>query len=98
MPKDYLVQAIVRTCDISGDEITTETIVPLDRRVSRAANIPAFHFDALWRILNHPTNIPLVAKTYGGGALKVEPRALEQLPIPADLIEHSELPVPNTLC
>jgi hypothetical protein len=55
----------------------------------------------LWRILNHQNvlaNIPLVAKTYGGGALKVEPRALEQLPIPADLIEHSELPVPNTLC
>jgi len=84
MPKDHLGQAIIRLCDISGDEITTETIAALDARQSRAANIPAFHFDALWRILNHPTNTPLVAKTYGGGALKVEPRALEQLPIPAD--------------
>jgi adenine-specific DNA-methyltransferase len=32
IPKDYLVQAIVRTRDISGDEITTETIATLDRR------------------------------------------------------------------
>jgi adenine-specific DNA-methyltransferase len=59
------------------------------------------HVDTLWHILNHPNvlaNIPLVAKTYGSGALKVEPRALEQLPIPADLIEDSGLPVPNMLC
>jgi len=43
MPKDYLIQAIIRMRDISGDEITTETIAALDCRASRAANIPAFH-------------------------------------------------------
>ena len=181
IPEDYLVPAIVRTRDISGDEITTETIAALDRRGrptsllsihpnahlpppilaylrsgerqglpqrpliaqrkpwyktetrtpppllfaylgrrrprfirNRAGVVPSSSFlcvypnfsyenyiDTLWHILNHPNvlaNIPLVAKTYGGGALKVEPRALEQLPIPAGLIEQSELPVPNTLC
>lgn len=34
-------------------------------------------------------NLPLVGKSYGGGAVKVEPRALERLPVPrAVLAEH----------
>lgn len=39
----------------------------------------------LWRALNHPAtlaNLPYVAKSYGGGALKVEPRGLDALQIP----------------
>lgn len=41
--------------------------------------------DQLWELLRHPaviSNLHLVGKTYGSGAIKVEPRALEKLPIP----------------
>jgi hypothetical protein len=40
----------------------------------------------LWRVLSHPdtvANLSLVGKSYGSGAIKVEPRALERLPLPA---------------
>jgi len=40
----------------------------------------------LWQALRHPdtaANLSLVGKSYGSGAIKVEPRALERLPIPA---------------
>jgi hypothetical protein len=38
----------------------------------------------LWEILRHPetiANLSLVDKSYGSGAIKVEPRALERLPL-----------------
>lgn len=41
--------------------------------------------ESLWRLLNEPetlTGLALVGKTYGSGAIKVEPRALERLPLP----------------
>ena len=41
--------------------------------------------ERLWRALQHPdtiSNLALVGKSYGSGAIKVEPRALEKLPIP----------------
>ena len=44
--------------------------------------------DSLWRVLNAPEtirNLRLVGKSYGGGAIKVEPRNLERLPIPDHL-------------
>ena len=44
--------------------------------------------DSLWQVLNAPEtiqNLRLVGKSYGGGAIKVEPRNLERLPIPDDL-------------
>jgi hypothetical protein len=43
----------------------------------------------LWQLLNHPEtleNLALVSKSYGGGALKAEPRALERLPLPSHLL------------
>jgi len=48
----------------------------------------------LWRILSDAettANLPLVGKSYGGGAVKVEPRALEQLPLPAGLLRKYPL-------
>ena len=45
--------------------------------------------EQVWKILSHPdtaANLRLVAKSYGGGAIKVEPRALERLPIPTSAI------------
>jgi len=45
--------------------------------------------EKLWHLLNDPAviaNLSLVGKSYGDGALKVEPRALERLPIPDNLI------------
>jgi hypothetical protein len=48
----------------------------------------------LWRLLRHPMtleNLALVGKSYGSGAIKVEPRALEALPIPLEALEDSGL-------
>lgn len=42
--------------------------------------------ELLWRALNHPStleNLRFVGKSYGDGAIKVEPRNLEELIIPA---------------
>lgn len=50
--------------------------------------------DKLFKVLSHPltlANLPLVGKSYGAGAVKVEPRALEKLPIPADVLSEAEL-------
>lgn len=43
------------------------------------------HAERIWAILKRPdtlNNLSRNAKTYGNGAMKVEPRALENLPIP----------------
>ena len=42
------------------------------------------YVERLWQTLQHPetiSNLSLVGKSYGGGAIKVEPRSLEKLPI-----------------
>ena len=47
--------------------------------------------ERLWAILRHPEtirNLTLVGKSYGSGAIKVEPRALERLPIPKTVIQE----------
>lgn len=52
--------------------------------------------DRLWKILNHPdttANLALIGKSYGDGAIKVEPRALEKLPIPEAIVEQSGMQV-----
>jgi len=54
-----------------------------------------FWVDALWQVLRHPAtnaNLALVAKSYGNGALKVEPRALENLPLPTAVVRSAGLP------
>ena len=46
----------------------------------------------LWRLLSDPRTVaalPLVGKSYGGGALKVEPRALERLPLASALVAEA---------
>jgi hypothetical protein len=48
----------------------------------------------LWGVLCDPqtvANLALIGKSYGSGALKVEPRALERLPLPEDLVVKSGL-------
>jgi len=45
----------------------------------------------LFLSLNHPEtikNLSLVGKSYGSGAIKVEPRSLEKLPIPNDVLSE----------
>lgn len=45
----------------------------------------------LWRALNHPrtiANLPFVGKSYGGGAIKVEPRQLDSLEIPHEVLKE----------
>lgn len=57
------------------------------------------HAARLWRALSHAdtlANLPLVGKSYGGGAIKVEPRALERLPIPSHVITEAGLDAPPT--
>jgi hypothetical protein len=49
----------------------------------------------LWHVLSHPrtiANLGQIAKTYGNGAMKVEPRSLEKLPLPEDVVAESGLP------
>jgi hypothetical protein len=51
--------------------------------------------DRLWKVLSHPesvANLPLIGKSYGSGAVKVEPRALERLPLPEHLVREADLP------
>jgi len=51
------------------------------------------YVEKLWAILKHPDtlkNLSLVGKSYGSGAIKVEPRALENLPIPEYLVKKIE--------
>ena len=57
---------------------------------------PAY-VERVWQVLRHPatiTNLSLVGKSYGGGALKVEPRALEALPLPAQVVSAVGLEPP----
>jgi adenine-specific DNA-methyltransferase len=52
------------------------------------------YIEKLWSLLNHPdtvSNLALVAKSYGSGAIKVEPRALERVPISKDALRKSGL-------
>jgi adenine-specific DNA-methyltransferase len=45
--------------------------------------------EKLWKVLSHPRtvdNLALVGKSYGAGAIKVEPRALERLPLPNEVL------------
>lgn len=54
--------------------------------------------ERLWRVLRHPAtiaNLGLVGKTYGSGAIKVEPRALERLPIPEDALDDGGMRRPD---
>jgi hypothetical protein len=47
------------------------------------------YLDNLWNILQNPetiNNLNLIGKSYGAGAIKIEPRALEKLPIPEDFV------------
>ncbi len=49
----------------------------------------------LWLALNHPDtlfNLQFVGKSYGSGAIKVEPRSLEKLIIPNNIIKKFNLP------
>lgn len=52
------------------------------------------YINNLWKALNHPDtlkNLHLVGKSYGSGAIKVEPRNLERLPIPDHIVEQFSL-------
>ena len=52
--------------------------------------------DKLWKILRHPStieNLTLVGKSYGAGAIKVEPRGLEKLPLLKEVVYESEIPI-----
>ncbi|MCX6377043.1 MAG: Eco57I restriction-modification methylase domain-containing protein [Armatimonadetes bacterium] len=49
----------------------------------------AGYVEKLWKVLSHPdtvANLSLVGKSYGSGAIKVEPRALERLPLPKEAV------------
>lgn len=46
--------------------------------------------EKLWNVLRDPetiANLPSVGKSYGAGAIKVEPRALERLPLPTAALQ-----------
>jgi hypothetical protein len=48
----------------------------------------------LWQALNDPEtiqNLRLVGKSYGSGAIKVEPRNLDKVPIPEHIVDKYNL-------
>jgi hypothetical protein len=52
------------------------------------------YLERLWQVLQHPetvNNLTMTGKSYGAGAIKVEPRSLERLPIPEKLVQRFEL-------
>ena len=56
------------------------------------------YIQKLWKVLNHPdtlANLKFVGKSYGSGAIKVEPRSLENLAIPDEVIKNYGL-LPST--
>lgn len=59
------------------------------------------YIEKLWKVLQHPgtiSNLQLVGKSYGSGAIKVEPRSLERLPISTDIVKTVGLkPVKSAL-
>ncbi len=66
-------------------------VYPLDRTQQEVKR--------LWRALNHPetlNNLLFVGKSYGKGALKVEPRQLDALEIPLSVLEEVGLKPPIT--
>ncbi|MCU0339846.1 MAG: N-6 DNA methylase [Spirosomaceae bacterium] len=55
------------------------------------------YIDNLWQALNHPDtleNLKLVGKSYGSGAIKVEPGNLHKLPIPEHIVSQFNLERP----
>ncbi len=55
------------------------------------------YIDNLWKALNHPDtleNLILVGKSYGSGAIKVEPGSLVKLPIPEHIVSQFQLKRP----
>lgn len=53
--------------------------------------------EKLWKALNHPDtleNLKLVGKSYGSGAIKVEPGNLSKLPIPEHIVKVFDLKRP----
>lgn len=75
----------------------TAKIIPLTGFLCVYPKSEAKEFvERLWKILNHPdtiANLVLIGKSYGDGAIKVEPRGLERLPIPDKVMQESGLPV-----
>lgn len=54
----------------------------------------AENLERLWQVFSDPrtsANLRLVGKSYGDGALKVEPRSLQQLQIPDDVLSEAGL-------
>ncbi len=54
----------------------------------------AVSLNTLWAVLQHPetvANLARVGKSYGSGAIKVELRALERLPLPEHVVEEAGL-------
>lgn len=55
------------------------------------------YIDKLWKVLQHPDtmkNLFLVGKSYGSGAIKVEPKSLSTLSIPNHVLESVNLTPP----
>jgi methylase of polypeptide subunit release factors len=55
------------------------------------------YIENLWKALNHPDtieNLKLVGKSYGAGAIKVEPGNLNKLPIPEHIVDRFNLKRP----
>jgi len=70
-------------------------VVPLTGFLCVYPLIPSQDYlERLWLVLQNAetvSNLSTIGKSYGAGAIKVEPRALERLPIPENLVTRYEL-------
>ena len=70
-------------------------VVPLTCMLCVYPKVPTGEFvEHLWNVLSHPetiANLRKVGKSYGSDAIKVEPRALERLPLPDALVMSEKL-------
>jgi len=69
-------------------------VVPLTGFLCVYPKDPGTSVEALWRVLSASATherLASVGKSYGGGAIKVEPRALERLPLRADVFRAEGL-------
>ncbi|MEW6718634.1 MAG: N-6 DNA methylase [Chloroflexota bacterium] len=77
--------------------LNTARVIPLTSFLCVYPKIKGEEYlECLWRILSHPdtvANLNMVGKSYGDGAIKVEPRGLERLPIPENVLKVSGIPM-----
>jgi hypothetical protein len=85
LDKRWFVRVVGRTRDCPSSILDGQVLENLDAEL-------------LWHALNHPATLEhlrFVGKSYGDGAIKVEPRSLEDLIIPNRVLGEFDIELPD---